>query len=806
MNTLLNDVRLALRSLRSAPAFTPVVLLTLALGIGANTAIFSVVDAVLLRPLPVPAPEQLVFLQETVGQGRSAVTAPDFADWTTQSRGFDIAGIATFGASLTGVGDPERITLARASANYLPTLGTPLVAGRGITRDEEPFGAGRVAVLSHGFWQRRFGGRLDVVGTNLSLNDEPFTVVGIASADAEVLGLGADLYVPLALTPDEQRANGARFITVLARVRPGVTIAQATEELRGIAARIGEVRPASNKNVSVAATPITESLVGDSRRSVLLLLGAVGLVLLIACANVAHLVLARGMARERETAIRTALGASRSRLVRQQLTESLTLAVGGGLLGLAAAAWGTDLLVSVLPGNLPRLNEVRIDGWALAFTTVLVLGTGLLFGLAPAIRLSRPVAAAGLGESGRHSGGPARHRFSAGLVVAETALALVLLASAGLLLRSFAAVRGIDPGYEAEGLTVLRVALPASRYSQPAQATAFYTELVERAAALPGVTRAALASSVPFGGQGFNLSTRPADQPPGEGPNTPTTYFRAVSTEYITTLGARLLSGRGFEASDRRGSPRVAVINEAAARVLFGDRPALGQRLLLDDGVDEAATVIGVIGDVRGFGLDAEPRPELFAPYTQAPETFWRWSQRAMSLLVRSAGAPDALARTLRETVWALNRDLPISSIWSSAQLLERSVAPRRVMMLLLATFAGLALLLAAVGIYGVLAFTVSQRTREIGIRVALGAARAQIMRLVLWRAVRLGLLGLAIGGAASLAATRLLRGLLWGVSPSDPLTYAAIAVIMLAVSLAAAYLPARRATAVHPMEALRAE
>ena len=807
MDTLLQDLRYALRQFARNRGFTIVAVLTLTLGIGANTAIFSVIRGVLLRPLPFPEPDRLVLAVEMVGRGRSGVTAPDFTDWRAQSRGLDIAALATYDANLTGIDEPERVTAARVTANYFATLRIRPLLGRVFTPDEEPVGGAHITVLSHGFWGRRFGADSSVVGRSLTLDDVPYTIVGVMGPEAEALENGEDLWVPLALTRQEIAATGARFLTPVARVRPGVTPEQAAAELQAIARRIGEVRPWSNKDVGAALVPMSEIVVGDSRQSLLLLFGAVGLVLLIACANVANLLLARATARGRESAIRTALGARPARLVRQLLTESVLLALLGAGGGLLLSAWGTDLLVQALPAGTPRLDQVRLDSAVLGFTLAIATLTGIVFGLAPALRAARPDLVQGLTDAARGSGGARRHRLGAALVVAEIAVALVLLVSAGLLLRSFAAVNRVDPGFNPENLTAVRIALPESRYGQPGRTVLFYEGLVARARDVPGVREAAVSSSVPFGSAGFNLSVTIEGRPaPTRPEDSPMVFPRAVSASYFRTLGIRLLEGRGFESSDRAGAVRVGIINETAARRLFPGENPLGRRITPDDNGVGPMQIVGVVSDMRGFGLASDPRPELFHPMEQASSDHWDWTGRAMSLVVRADAEGAVLNPSLRAVIASLDPSLPIYSIYTARTLIERSVTPRRLFMLLIGGFSAVALLLAAIGIYGVMTFTVSQRTRELGIRVALGAVRQDVFRLVVGRAMTLTGLGLAVGLLGAAAATRLLRQSLFGVRPTDPVTYAAIAALVCAVALAASWLPARRAARVDPMIALRTE
>jgi putative ABC transport system permease protein len=807
MDTLIQDLRYAVRQLIRNRGFTIVAVLTLALGIGANTAIFSVIRGVLLRPLPFPEPGRLMLAVGTIGERQAGVTAPDFNDFRAQSHTLDLAAITTYDANLTGTGEPERVSAGRVTANYFTTLGVRPVLGRVFAPDEEPFGARNVVILTEAFWRNRMGGDSTALGRSLILDDAPYTIVGVMGSDAAGLENGEDVWVPLALTRDELNATGARFLTVVARLHPGVQQAQAAAELQGIAGRLKEVRPGSNKDIGAALVPMSEIVIGDSRRPLLLLFGAVGLVLLIACANVANLLLVRASARGRESAIRTALGAGPGRLIRQLLTESVVLALVGAAGGLLLAAWGTGLLVQALPAGTPRLAEVRLDVVVLVFTLVVATLTGIVFGLAPALRAARPDLVPELTEAARGSGGRRRRRLGAALIVAEIAVALVLLVSAGLLLRSFAAVTRVDPGFDAEHVTAVRMALPGRRYGSPAQTVLFYQSLVDRAAQLPGVRQSAVASSVPFGGGGYSLSIVIEGQPaPARMEDTPTIFPRAVSTGYFRTIGMRLLEGREFDASDRAGSQRVGIINETAARRYFPNESPLGRRFKPDDDGGQMQ-VVGVVADVRGFGLASDPRPEVFTPMEQAAANHWDWTGRAMSLVVNAPAESSArLGAGLREAIWSLDRTLPIYGIWSANDLIARSVAPRRLFMLLIAGFAAVALLLAAIGIYGVMTFTVSQRTRELGIRVALGAVRQDVFRLVVGRAMLLTGLGLAIGIASAAAATRLLTQSLYGVRPSDPLTYLAIAALMCVVTFVASYLPARRAARVDPMVALRSE
>jgi putative ABC transport system permease protein len=805
MDSLLQDLRYAVRQLVRNRGFTIVATLTLTLGIGANTAIFSVIRGVLLRPLPFPEPENLMLAVGVIGSQRAGVTAPDFVDWRAQSRTLDLAAIQTYSANLTGIDEPERVTVGRATANYFTTLGVRPVRGRVFTADEEPEGAARVVMLSEAFWRNRLGGDSAALGRKVTLDDVPYTIVGVMGSAAEGLNNGENLWVPLALRREELAQTGARFLDVVARLRPGITHARASDELQSIAARLKEVRPQSNTDVNAELVPMAEVVVGDSRRPLMLLFGAVGLVLLIACANVANLLLVRASARSRESAIRTALGAGRARLVRQLLTESVLLALIGATGGLLLAAWGTGLLVQALPAGTPRLDQVRLDGIVLVFTLLVATLTGIVFGLAPALRAARPDPVRELAEAARGSGGVHKRRLGASLVVAEIAVALVLLVSAGLLLRSFAAVSRVDPGFDAQRVTAVRMALPSRRYATAAQTVLFYQSLVARARELPGVRASAVASSVPFGGQGYSLSIAIEGQPaPARREDTPSIFPRAISAEYFRTMGMRLLVGRELEPGDRAGSVRVGIINETAARRYFPGEDPLGRRFTPDDN-GGPVQVVGVVADVRGFGLASDPRPELFYPIEQAPSNHWEWTGRAMSLVVNAEGSPRLQAE-LRDAVRSLDRSLPIYSIWSATDLIARSVAPRRLFMLLITGFATVALLLAAIGVYGVMAFSVSQRTRELGIRVALGAVRQDVLRLVVGRAMALTGLGLALGCAGAIAASRLLTQSLYGVRPTDPLTYVAIAALMCAVTLLASYVPARRAARVDPMVALKNE
>jgi putative ABC transport system permease protein len=806
MDTLLQDVRYALRQLIKYRGFTIVAVLTLTLGIGANTAIFSVIRGVLLRPLPFPEPERLMLARERIGERFGGVTAPDYADWIAQSKALDIGARDSYNANLTGIAEPERISVARVTANYLPVLGVHPIRGRLFAAEEDVFGAPKVVILSHSFWVRRFGGDTGVVGRSLTLDDAPYSVIGVMGSDAEGLENGEDVWVPLAVTPQERAATGARFLDAVARLRPGMTYEAASAELRAIAARIAEIRPGSNREFTAVLTPLSEIVVGDSRRSLMLLFGAVGMVLLIACANVANLLLARSTVRVRESAIRTALGARPARLVRQLLTESVLLALLGAVGGLLLASWGTDLLVQALPAGTPRLDQVRLDVMVLGFTLLIATLTGVVFGLAPALRAARPDLAQGLTDAARGSSGVERRRHGATLIVSEIAVALVLLVSAGLLLRSFAALNRVDPGFDSEHITALRIALPQSRYESPVQVTQFYSGLIDRAAALPGVRGAAVASSVPFGSAGYNISVAiEGKAPPARNEDTPMVFARVVSNGYFRTMGIRVEQGRDFEPGDRSAGVRIGIVNETAARRYFAGESVLGRRLQPDDN-GKVVEIVGVVADVRGFGLSRDPEPELFYLLDQTPANHWNWTQRAMSLVVRADRDATGLSPGLREAVWSLDRSLPIYSIWAARALIARSVAPRRLFMLLIAGFASVALILAAIGIYGVMTFTVSQRTREMGIRVALGAVRRDVFRLVVGRAMALTAIGLALGLLGAAAATRLLRQSLFGIHSIDPITYLTIALLMCAVTFVASYLPARRAALVDPMVALRNE
>ncbi|MEK6285157.1 MAG: ABC transporter permease [Acidobacteriota bacterium] len=817
METFFQDMRYGLRLLIKRPGFTAVAVIALALGIGANSAIFSVVNGVVLRALPYKDPEQLMMvwskrplLQAQVGSAEFPVSAGDFIDWRDQNQVFEqIAAFHTQPFNITGAGEPEFLGGVRASASLFSLLGVEPKLGRTFTVDEDQPGAGQVVLISHGLWQRRFGSDPNIVGQKLTLNDQPYTVVGVLPAGFQFPRKGempagyqfprqADLYTPLAWTPAQATNRGRNFLAVIARLKPQVTIEQAGAEMDAIAEQLKQQYPQTNTNKEAFLVALHQQVVGKVRTALLVLLGAVGFVLLIACANVANLLLARAASRQKEMAIRTALGASRFRVIRQLLTESVLLSLVGGTLGLLLALWGIELLLAISPGNLPRIDTIGIDGRVFAFTLAISVLTGIGFGLAPAIQVSKPDLNDALKEGGRASS-VGHNRFRGLLVVSEVALSLVLLIGAGLMIRSFVALLNVDPGLNAKNVLTLDIGLPRTKYTGPQQ-TAFFEQVIARLQALPGVQSAGAVYPLPLSGaeegMGFNIDGR--QSVPGQAFNAGP---RWVSNEYFNTIGISLLRGREFTERDNAGSPRVVVINDAMARAYWPDEDPLGKRVSFDQ-INEAPNwreIVGVVRDVKHSAVDANSKPEMYFPFPQFPLFF-------MTVVVRTTGDPLNLVAAARSEVLAVNADQPISNIHTMEELIANSIAQRRFNMLLLGIFAGVALLLSAVGIYGVMSYSVAQRTHELGVRMALGAQTSHVVSLVVKQGMALALAGVGIGLAAAFALTRIMASLLYGVSATDPLTFSVIAVLLASVALLACYLPARRATKVDPMIALRYE
>jgi predicted permease len=809
-DALAQDIKYTLRQLRKAPGFAAAVVVTLALGIGANTAIFSVVNAVFLQPLPYRDPDRLVFAWGQIFDQTTAVTAPDFVDWTVESRTLDLAAFTSRGAdvNLTGLGDPLRLIGSRISANYFDVLGVRPILGRTFRPDEDREGQQKVTILSDGLWREQFGADRQILGKTASLNSEPHTIVGVMPASVGLTPNSPRLWMPLALTTRELSAPGSRFLRVIGRLRPGVSREEADAELNTIARALQLKRPQSNRATLARLVPVREQLVGDVRPTLLVLVGIVALVLLTACANVANLLLARAGARARELAIRSAIGAGRSRLARQLLTESVVLAMMGAAAGLVVAFWATQALVAYLPASTPGLSSARIDGRTLAFTLGLALTTGLLFGLAPGLQMTRAQPHASLKEGGRDGAdGDGSNRLRAALVVCEVAASLVLLISAGLLLRSFWQLLAVDPGFHPPRVLAWRLAPAQGRYNTPEQLAAFYRHVSERVAAVPGVSSVSLVSDLPLDNPGTNLVVYPEGRPRATSPaDMQFVFYRMVSGDYFGALGIPLLRGRTLTDVDRAGRTRVAVINETTAkRVWPGDDP-IGKRISLDDSVEMPAEVVGVVGDVRHFGLERPPQSELFVPIDQAPATLWGWRDRTLTVIVRTNETPAQLFPHLRAAVQAVDAGLPLFRIMTVDQVMDESMAPRRVYTTLVALFALLAATLATVGLYGVMAYSVSQRTHEIGVRMALGASSRSILAIFVGDGLRMTLLGLALGVAIALIATRLLASRLFGVTSSDPLTFFGVGALLMLVAVAASYIPARRASRVDPLVALRCE
>jgi len=814
-----HDLRYALRSLRQRPGFTALTVLTLALGIGATSAIFSVVNGVLLRPLPYDQPEGVALVHTRLdGTPGRELSLPEFFDLREQSRSFTrMAAFSNGSLTLTGSGTPERLQAGFVTADALPLLGVSPVRGRGFAAEEDLPGRPPVVLLSDGLWRRRFGADPEIIGRTLILDDLPTTVLGVMPPGFQLpshyAGPGMELWTLMQLDPAVDRSErGWHWLTVMGRLRPGVDIEAANRETAGLMAAMLQRYPNEyDANFTGSVSPAADVLVGGIRQVILVLMGAVGLLLLIACANVASLFLARAEARQREIAVRAALGARASRIVRQLLTESAALAVAGGLLGLLLAMWGVRGLVAAAPPTLPRLDTIGMDGWVLAFTAAVTLTTGLLFGLAPALQSARPDLAGALAEGSRGgSAGVRRQRFRRGLVVSQIALALVLVAAAGLLIQSFARMRGVDPGFVLEGLLTARVELSPVRYESNEKIRAFYERLVQRLEALPGVRSAAVVKALPMmqlelGDWSFvreghhSLPPKPSEWNMA--------YWQTMSPEYFETMRIPLLQGRGVEATDRIGSPGVAVVNRTLARQVWPNGDAVGQRILMGGGATDSIwrTVVGVVGDVRHRGLDAEARPEIYLPYAQFPAGTGT-PQRTLRIVLRSESDPVQLTGALRAAVAELEPDLPVTEIQTMEEALGAWAAERRLTMMLVAGFALFALALGAVGVYGVMAHLVMQRTREIGIRIALGALPREILGLVLSQGAWLAGLGIAVGLAGALAATRLLTHLLFGVGPTDPGTFVATAAALAVVAGVASLLPALRAVRTDPVDALRTE
>jgi putative ABC transport system permease protein len=801
MRSLLQDVRYAARRLLKSPGFAVVAVGALTLGIGANTAIFSVVNSVLLRPLPYPEPEQLVQVWESrplQNMPRTEVAPHEFLAWAGQSQSFRQLAANDFTEyNLTGRGEPERVTGALVTASYFPLFGVSPARGRVFLAEEDEPGKNNVVVLGHDLWRSRFGSDLSVVGQSVSLDGVPCTVVGVMPRGFS-LPNGAGLARPIAFGAADRARAGSHFLNVYGRLKEGVTVARAEGEMAAVAGRVEQDFGDANAGHRVVLVPLHEQVVGGARTALLVLLGAVGLVLLIACANVANLLLARAAGRRREVAVRSALGASRWRIVRQLLAESLLLSALSGAAGLLLAVWGVDLLVSLDPTGVQRAGEVTLDWRVLGFTLGLSLLTGLLFGLAPALQASKADFNETLKEGGRSAQGLGRSRLRGALVVSEVALTLVLLVGAGLLVKSFRQLLAVEPGFDPHGVLTMDVALPQAKYAERQQITSFYERLIEQAAAMPGVEAAGAVSVLPLAGNDnsnfVQIEGRPP-QPPGQALRA---GRRNVSAGYFRALGIPVKLGRAFSASDSMDAQPVVVINEAMARSFFAGEEPIGKRIRTGDR-SPWVEVVGVVGDVRHRGLDVDTRPEMFFPHLQTPS-------RQMTLAVRTAGDPLALAGPLRERVRELDRDQPVGNVKTMEAWVGESVASRRFSVLLLGVFACVAAGLAALGLYGVVSYTVAQRTHEIGLRVALGASPRDVLRLVIRQGMTLTLVGTAVGLLAALALTRVMSGLLYGVGATDPATFVTVPLLLVAVALLACYLPARRATNVDPMVALRHE
>jgi putative ABC transport system permease protein len=800
------DLRYGFRTLLRNPGFCVVAVLALALGIGPNTAIFTMVNAVLLQPLPVPEPDRVVMIWGTLlksGFDQMPVSAADYLDWKRQARSFDhmsaAFAIPEYGLNVSGAGDPERVPAALASQEFLPALGIKPIVGRNFLPEEDRPGGPPAALISHAFWQRRFHSDPTAVGRKLTVDGIPRTITGVVPHELGEM-VAADLWLPTAIDPNNPERQNHNY-GIVARLKPVVTVAQARAEMIVIARRLESAYPASNTGWGITLFPMAEMFTGRIRPVLLILLGAVGLLLLIACANLANLLLARAATREKEIAIRGALGAGRSRIVRQLLTESLVLALAGGALGLVLAAWGVRLMRGVVPGMFPMLQHMRVDLPVLAFTFGISILTGLLFGLVPAWRSAHTDLNTTLKEAaGRSESAGGSHRIRSFLLASEVALAVLLSVSAGLLLRSFLRVTDVNPGLRTANILTMNLSLPEVKYDTPLKRANFYKNLIERLDALPGVRSSGAVLFLPLrvsilsfriGVSSFTIEGRP----PVTQDRQPEADYRIATPGYFNTMGIALRQGRLFDQHDDLDAKRVALVNEAMVRKHFAHENPLGKRIVMGQPLE----IVGVVANAKLYGLDAPVEPAIYVPHMQRPAD-------SMGVVVRTAGDPAAMASAVRREILKMDPGQPVSNVRTMQTVLSDSLMLRRVSMMLLSVFASLALTLATVGIYGLTAYSVSRRTHEIGLRVALGASQSQILRLVVGCGLATSLIGAGIGVAAAFALTRGLSGMLYGVTATDPLVFAGVPLLLVAVSALASYVPARKATRIDPLAALRYE
>ena len=802
MEAIWKDLQHSLRTLRKNPGFAIVAVAVLSLGIGANAAIFSVVNAVLLRPLPYEDSERIVRVFEnnsSKGWDDFMVSPPNFIDWRDQNQAFEsVAAFRTAPLNLAGGLEPERIPGARVSQNLFESLRVRPFLGRTFSSDEDQPGGDRVIIISYGLWMRRFGGDESVINQTVLVNGKSSIVIGVMPPGIQ-FPAQTEAWVPMAFSADDLRSRGAHFISVVARLKLDVSQQAAQADLNTIAARLQEQYPKSNAGWGAKVTPLLDVTVGKIRPALRVLLGAVALVLLIACANVANLLLARATTRQKEIAIRTALGASRARLFRQLLTESMVLSLAGGALGLVFAFWGVKLIVSISPDSIPRAQQIGIDGYVLGFSLLVSVLTGIVFGTLPALHASKPDLNEALKETARTSSGGKSPRIARNLlVIFEVAVSFALLVSAGLLIRSFIRVRDVNPGFSAQNLVTMQMTLPQAKYSKPAQQLHFLEQVVERIKSLPGIEAAGATTTLPFVGDYINSFT--IDGPSSLGPTeTASATYYAVTPDYFRTMGIPLMKGRSFSEDDVQTAPRVVVISETLAKRYFQNDDPVGRQIRINDGAKIAREIIGVVGDVKQHGLESVTTAQLYEPYAQAPLSNF-------TLTMRTSSDLETLTPAIRSQIYAEDRDQAVANLKTLDQIVSDSVASRRLTMFLLTVFAVIALSLAAVGLYGVLAYSVTQRAHEIGIRMALGAEARDVFKLVMGKALALSAIGGLIGFAGALALTRLTSNLLFGVGASDPATYMAILAMLFAVVMLASYVPARRATKVDPIIALRHE